>query len=346
MKKLLFAAALAAFCSGTTLAQDADPAINILVTDNPMVQNTSNILRINASNLNQDNIVANSLEIVINIGNSGNIQFVGLAPGSDPNWVMSSSTPGTYTLRNTNGTLAAFETQNILLNILGFTVSSNNSILGTIGYIPGPNTNLPGNVASSTQGNGSDLTNDNSTTTLTINPATGLSSRLLSFEGTAQKCDAVLSWKRSEPSADQYELERSTDGRQFAVADAVAIRLAADPGMYTATVAQPSAQAYYRLKITSPDGKASWSSILHIQTQCDVRTVSIFPNPVTTQATVTGIAAGDQIRLYNSAGQQVRSVTSTGTQAQLHLQGLAAGTYQVLIKGASQQITLPVLKLE
>jgi hypothetical protein len=347
MKKLLFAAVLALFSSGTALAQDADPVINILVTDNPMIQNDNNILQIAAANLDTGRIVANSLEIAITVPNNGNIRFVGLAPGSDPNWTVYSSTSERYILRNTGGGIGGFESQDIRLRILGFTASSNNSIMGTIAYIPGPNANLPGSAPSTIQGNDPNLTNDTSITTLTINPAIGLASQLVSFSGIARSCDALLSWKlASGTSTDRYELEKSTDGRVFLATDATATRSDADPTAYTALIAQPRVQMYYRLKITGADGHTTWSPTVRVLTRCEDRAVGVFPNPVRTQATVTGIASGDQIVLYNSIGQQVRATTSTSTQATLDLTGLAAGTYQVWIQGTGQSITLPLLKTE
>ncbi len=347
MKKLLFAAVLALFSSGTALAQDADPVINILVTDNPMIQNNNNILQIAASNLNTDPIVANSLEIVITVPNNGNIRFVGLAPGSNPNWTAYSSGSEQFILRNTGGGIGGFEQQDIRLSILGFTASSNNTIVGTIGYIPGPNANLPGGALSSTQGNGPDPNDDNSTTSLTINPAIGLASQLVSFSGTARSCDAILSWTlASGASTDRYELERSTDGQVFMATDATATKTDADRTAYTAVVAQPVANMYYRLRITSVDGRTTWSPVVRVLTRCEDRTVAVFPNPVKTQATITGITPGDQVVLYNSIGQQVRSLTSTGTQTTLDLNGLATGTYQLRIQGIGQPITLPLLKTE
>jgi hypothetical protein len=72
-----------------------------------------------------------------------------------------------------------------------------------------------------------------------------------------------------------------------------------------------------------------------------------YPNPVSNTVTVSGIATGDKIRVYDVAGRELFVLIATGTQQAFDISSLGAGTYtiQILSDQGSRKASLPITKL-
>ena len=343
MKTLLLAAVLGFCCANTVTAQGADPLVNITAMPDSVVQNNSAVITISASNVGTGDIVSNSLQVIVTAG--ANAQITSVSAGSSTVWTLVSSTTGTnntYKLQNTNGGVASFDGSDILLNISG-TVPGTSTISASIAYLPG---NDPNNAPYSLQGNGQ-TGNDTSSTTLFVKPSTPLPIHLIAFSGAAQKCDAVLSWQTaSEDKMTQYELQSSSDARQFETVKALKSKTTAKENTYSVVVNQATPKSYYRLKMTGSDGTTTWSNTINVFTTCNEEAVAVFPNPVRNTATITGVRAGEVVYIYNAVGQLINSTPCTGSRAQLNLQHLPAGAYQAIISGSERYTSIALVKTD
>lgn len=152
-----------------------------------------------------------------------------------------------------------------------------------------------------------------------------------------------LSWELAAccSSAARFEIERSTDARNYSL-------LSSLPGnetnrfyAYTDTRLARGI-TYYRLKMTDADGKISYSNVVAIiNDKAGLLITSLSPNPVQSQATltITNAATGPvQFAIYDLRGrvvQQWLANTDEGsTTFILQLGGLRAGLYHLLASGA------------
>jgi hypothetical protein len=94
---------------------------------------------------------------------------------------------------------------------------------------------------------------------------------------------------------------------------------------------QPSGKGYYRLKIIDLSGKASYSDIVSVATSCDAPEITIAPNPTTTVSTVSGIEAGDQVKVTDVLGNVIANYVSGGAKATIDLGMYPPAVYNVII---------------
>lgn len=140
---------------------------------------------------------------------------------------------------------------------------------------------------------------------------------LLTFTGTVQNGNALLSWKAAhEVNVHQYILESSTDSRNFTAVGVTDALAKEDNQFYTytdfnfANLAAKRNVVFYRLKIVDVDGKYNYSATIALQITSGAG-LSVYPNPVgdvinlTINATVPGkyvisISDASGKLLYNS----------------------------------------------
>ncbi|UOR07645.1 T9SS type A sorting domain-containing protein [Hymenobacter aerilatus] len=97
------------------------------------------------------------------------------------------------------------------------------------------------------------------------------------------------------------------------------------------------------------DGTDAYSPVRAIQFDAaQEATVSVYPNPTQTQATLelTSLPAGSyQVRILDLTGRVLREQTLAGQQLhQLSVAELPMGTYLVQVRGANTNLTLPLLR--
>ena len=107
---------------------------------------------------------------------------------------------------------------------------------------------------------------------------------LISFEVSANECNAELSW-RSEVETDfsHYIVERSTNGSlTFEYLTKVEAKQNAGIKSYNFEDIYITGKAFYRLKMLNLDGTYSYSNIVAVETDCEneVSGIQLYPNPV------------------------------------------------------------------
>lgn len=149
---------------------------------------------------------------------------------------------------------------------------------------------------------------------------------LLSFTGNEVQGTIHLNWTINPGiQLTQFELERSTDATYF---DSIATF---QGGKTNYQFIDPnndltSTRYFYRLKMTVPDGKISYSNIVTIRIPAHMF-ISLYPNPANHIITVTGSFGKGIISIINSTGQTVLSVNSNTPPVNLDVSLLPPGLY-------------------
>ncbi|MDB5196734.1 MAG: type sorting protein [Flaviaesturariibacter sp.] len=171
---------------------------------------------------------------------------------------------------------------------------------------------------------------------------------ILSFEAKKVQTQAALSWKINDelPRA-IYELEKSSNGQQWMLINKQEVIVAKPLASYDFVDVNPFAgMNYYRLKITKPGGKFSYSPVRYLLFDQSIQ-VQLFPNPATniTKLQIDMPAAGSaSIRLLDAVGKRVYETSSLLTPGNNLvdlpvIQQLPVGTYQVELWVNKQRLT-------
>lgn len=124
---------------------------------------------------------------------------------------------------------------------------------------------------------------------VTISYALALPVELKAFTATSQDCHIRLEWQTaSELNFSHFEIERSTNGRDFTGLGLVHSTANGQGGAYHFLDETAFQQAYYRLKMVDIDGSSEYSKIVETSSKCGSFQIVIFPNP---------LVAGQQLKL-------------------------------------------------
>lgn len=170
---------------------------------------------------------------------------------------------------------------------------------------------------------------------------TPLSLNLLSFTGQQTGATHTLSWiTTSEQQHKGFDVERSTDGRDWTSLGFVASRQGGSETSYTyhfTDVLPAAGKNYYRLKEIGNNGTVTYSATLLLEHQAE-GTYAIYPNPARDQVSVSGLKTGDKVRLTSLSGQLVLEQETAGA---LNVSHIAPGTYfiQVITDGHAAYAT-------
>ena len=164
----------------------------------------------------------------------------------------------------------------------------------------------------------------------------------LSFTGATSPGGVLLSWTTAaEVNTSRFDVERSTDGRDFEpIGTVAALGATHNDYAYTDSTAFKGTR-YYRLRQWDDNGYNTYSSVVSVVSSGAASAVRLFPNPVTDYVNIT---AGDPIRqvsVYDVTGNQVRSY---GAGTQFFCGDLHAGVYIVRVATARTVTTLKMLK--
>ncbi len=153
--------------------------------------------------------------------------------------------------------------------------------------------------------------------------------KLLSFSADRRGADGLLTWAATnEVSADYYGIEHSTDGKTFSAIGKVATRNGEAKTRYSYTHTAPGTGThYYRLKLTDRNGDFTYSETRILNIGKDAAGILLYPHPVTNVATVTGVEAGEQLRILGLDGRAVSTQTAEATTATVDMSGLPSGIY-------------------
>lgn len=181
--------------------------------------------------------------------------------------------------------------------------------------------------------------------------ASALPLKLLSFTATEQANNVLLKWTTtSEVNTSWFEVQRGTDGSQFA--PVAGIKAAGNSStvlnyQYVDTPG-PRPVYYYRLKMTDIDGSSTYSDIVQITLASRRSPLRIYPNPARNYITVeTPAAAKASLRLLDISGKllQKTELPKNSVQTTLGIQGLAPGSYKIIWSDGTKTLTQSLLIL-
>lgn len=351
MKKLL---SLLLVAAGLTAAgQNADPYLSINTNPSTIPQNQITTLEVISGNAGNNTIVANSLRMVLSVG--FNAEIMSFTDGASRWTFQSMSTGSGNTLVLTNGggpQFNSFDISQINVQVKGTFLGGPSTISGNVGYITANNPLLPGNALNASQGNQNN-TNDNSTTSLIVTLPL-LVVRLTDFTATGNLCTAQLAWSTSsEENFNKFDIEYSTNGRDFSVIGSVSGTGGPSTGAnYRFAYDQNTSKGYYRLKMIDRDGTVNYSKSIAVATRCNERGVVINPNPVfenqNVTVTLTGYEGKVRGELFAASGQMLGSYTLQNGVNSVKLSNLLAkGTYQLRVTaetGEAQSYKIVLMK--
>lgn len=161
---------------------------------------------------------------------------------------------------------------------------------------------------------------------------------ILSFQLTKNHDAIILNWSTAvENNNKGFYIERSADGNNFEEIHFVAAQ--GSNSQYSYTDAEPlNGKNYYRLKQTDMNGATTYHEIKSIDFTKNNQETTVYPNPVKGGLLNIKHSENAQIRIINSAGQTVKTLTATGTHTQVNISSLAKGLYFVVINGRSEKI--------
>lgn len=171
--------------------------------------------------------------------------------------------------------------------------------------------------------------------------------RLLEFNGSLVNNNVLLNWKTTnEENTLSFEIERSTDGRNYYIAGTVAAANTAGIHHYTFTdpvISSPaSAVFYYRLKQKDNDGRFTYSVIVRLTVKEEVDFVQLYPNPVVNEMNCRITVSQSQKlqwRIVDNGGRilkQGEQQMPVGTTSfSVDIKGLPGGVYYFTIQSSS-----------
>ena len=136
-----------------------------------------------------------------------------------------------------------------------------------------------------------------------------------SFAATLTNSTALIAWTtQQEYNSDEFIVEKSNDGINWNTLTVVAAANTSNsPKNYSAADAQVQGVNYYRLKEVDLDGSYIFSKVVKITAaEKSSFAVKIFPNPVTSTATITAnsnVTKTVHIKIFSSNGIQVKEIT-------------------------------------
>jgi hypothetical protein len=174
-----------------------------------------------------------------------------------------------------------------------------------------------------------------------IAPPVSLPIKLTDFNARLQSDNTVrLNWTSAfEVNNYKYELEKSTDGRNF---HSVATIAGAGTSLRSLNYSEvdnsfaSDQPTFYRLKQIDVDGRFEYSAVVYVNNRrTSGRVTGIFPNPFRNSIQLVGINTrdlnADNVKVYNTNGQRI-AYKVVGTNAIAIDQGAQNGVYIVRIK--------------
>jgi hypothetical protein len=167
------------------------------------------------------------------------------------------------------------------------------------------------------------------------NTAVSLPLHLLSFNGSRQDDHNKLEWETAdEINTKWFEIERSTNGRDFSTIDIVNATGNGSNGGNSYSLNDQSAgfgKSYYRLKMVDIDQQFTYSRIIWINSDQSAG-ISIYPNPV---ADIININTGNAriiktvAYIYSGDGRLMQTISISRNTEQINVKSLLPGLYTI-----------------
>jgi hypothetical protein len=174
-----------------------------------------------------------------------------------------------------------------------------------------------------------------------------LASQSLTLGVSSRNCSQLLQWNDKEyADVKEYQVERSYDGRSFERIGTVVAN--GQAGYSFADNKTEQAMVHYRVKVVQHRGTSYYSTIVLATSACAEEKVTLYPNPVKDQLTITMGYKATELTIYSANGKEFGkwSLTGNDRQIRLELAHLPAGQYFVRLKDSNgSQKAYPLLKL-
>lgn len=167
-------------------------------------------------------------------------------------------------------------------------------------------------------------------------PGCVLPIKLNSFDAAFENCGTKLKWVASdETNSKEYEVQYSTDGRNFSKAATVPSFNSTTAKQYQFTHNPVTTKSYYRLKHIDFSGATQYSKIILLNTNCNKSEVTVYPNPATEvlNINITSNTRGALLitQVFDCHGRKViEQKLNNGTNG-LNIKNLSAGMYLVTV---------------
>jgi len=149
--------------------------------------------------------------------------------------------------------------------------------------------------------------------------------KLSAFSATLQKTDVLLKWQTvTEINSDYFAIEKSKDGLDFYQVGKVTATGNSSGTMayaYTDLQALTSGIAYYRLKLVDKDGKSSYSPVVSVKLNKDIRfqVSKIYPTRISDNETLNAVIISSKaqtvtIQFVDAAGRVLSQVNRNVAQ--------------------------------
>lgn len=165
--------------------------------------------------------------------------------------------------------------------------------------------------------------------TPTMCPVVVMPLKLIDFTVQEQGGRGKLTWNTAhEEGVSYFSIERSLDGISFFEIGKVQ-STAATHNTHTYSFADGMAESntyYYRLKIIDYDGQYTYSPI-RVLNFGNASKILVYPNPVGSLLTLTGLQGESQIKVLSVDGRNVRTQKLSSNTSQISLVDISAGIY-------------------
>ena len=209
--------------------------------------------------------------------------------------------------------------------------------LKVLGVSPMSNPTTGGQVSITTSTAINTNSNNDNTSVSTYTSSAILPIELLSFEALkGNSCEAKLAWaSATESKFDYFQLEQSTDGKNFAQAG-IAQKSKGSNSKYEQIAelrALKGSNVYYRLKMVDLDRSVHYSKTLGLQSDCSKKSsILISPNPASNTILIKDFNSTGNLYIYDITGRLVltAAISEDGNQ-QINVANLTSGTYLVQV---------------
>jgi hypothetical protein len=178
---------------------------------------------------------------------------------------------------------------------------------------------------------------------------------LVYFQGNLENNKVTLHWKVAQNElSDRFEVEKSTDGKNFTTTGSVTATDKSGPEDYSFTETTGADKIYYRLKMYDRKGLSAFSKTLVFQTEnyTSANRIKIINNPATDKLTMSFSSTNNQpaeIKIYDLVGRlqmnQRMNVYPGSNLVSLPLSfSFKAGVYTVEVNNGTERQTAKFVK--
>jgi hypothetical protein len=165
---------------------------------------------------------------------------------------------------------------------------------------------------------------------------------LLYFKATvSDKQEIVVQWKLSDATDKQFIIEKSATKNNWVAASSI-ISSSGNINYQFTDINPIEGISFYRLKIISRSGQASYSSLQQVNIVPASDRLKIYPNPAKDKITIEGNFNNEEIKLLSVEGKLIftKHLTSVQRKINISLPELSPGIYFLKINNEVRKIVL------